>query len=62
LRAHGESLWLWDGESSRTQKGERPSSEVGTRGVVKMTADREDQVRMQCTADGLCEIAIAHCT
>jgi hypothetical protein len=28
-------LWLWKGDSSRTQEGERPPLEAGTRGIVK---------------------------
>jgi hypothetical protein len=28
-------LWLWDGDSSLNQKGERPSLEAGTLGLVR---------------------------
>jgi hypothetical protein len=33
-RTHYDSLWLWDGDSSGTQEGERPTLQDGTRGLV----------------------------
>jgi hypothetical protein len=29
-----EFLWLWDGDSSRNQEGERPPLKTGTRGLL----------------------------
>jgi hypothetical protein len=33
-------LWLWDGDSSGTQEGERPPLEISTRGPVLASRPR----------------------
>jgi hypothetical protein len=46
-----ELLWLCDGDSSRTQKGERPPWEAGTRGLEGQQTKRIQRVYSELQAD-----------